>query len=215
VAQVTQKTAFSEGEGDAWFERNRTKLGVGPDEMERAIESLQMRPKRILEIGCSNGHRLEKLRARFNAECVGIDPSQLAIANGRVSYPNLSLNVGTADVLEFHNGAFDLVIFGFCLYLCDPCDYFRIAAEADRVLFDPGWLVIHDFLTSSPRRRRYSHSAGLYSHKMEFSRLITGNPAYRMLARRYCEHSPEFTHDPNEAVTLDILRKDSAHGFQE
>src|SRR5579863_1599254 len=145
---VKQRATFSEGEGDAWFERNRSKLVVGPHEMERAIEVMQIRPQRILEIGCSNGYRLEKLRARFNAECVGIDPSQHAIINGRGSFPCLSLNVGTADSLEFNEGAFDLIIFGFCLYLCDPSDYFRIAAEADRVLSDPGWLIINDFFAS-------------------------------------------------------------------
>ena len=210
---MKQRAAFSEGEGDAWFERNRSKLVVGPDEMERAIEALQIRPQRILEIGCSNGHRLEKLRARFNAECVGLDPSQQAIANGRASFPCLSLNVGTADSLKFDDGAFDLIIFGFCLYLCDPSDYFQIVAEADRVLSDPGWLIIYDFFASSPRRRPYSHREGLYAHRMEFSQLFTSNPAYRLLARHYCEHSPELTYEPDEAVTMDILRKDSAGSF--
>jgi ubiquinone/menaquinone biosynthesis C-methylase UbiE len=210
---VKQKTAFSEGEGDAWFERNRTKLGVGPDEAEQAIAALQIRPQRVLEIGCSNGHRLENLRVRFNAECAGIDPSQQAIAKGRASYPRLSLDIGTADALKFNSAAFDLVIFGFCLYLCDPSDYFRIAAEADRVLANPGWLIVYDFFTALPRRRPYAHRPGLYSHKMEFSRLFTASPAYRLLARRYCEHSPELTYDPDEAVVIDVLRKDSARAF--
>ena len=210
---MTQRTAFSEGEGDAWFERNKGKLDGGPHEMEQAIEALQIRPQRILEIGCSNGYRLEKLRARFGAECTGLDPSQRAIADGKASYPGLSLDVGTADALAFENDAFDLVIFGFCLYLCDPADYFRIAAEADRVLADPGWMLVYDFCVPSPRRRPYVHRPGLYSHKMEFSRLFTANPAYRLLARRYCEHGAELTYDPDEAVAVDVLRKDSARAF--
>jgi ubiquinone/menaquinone biosynthesis C-methylase UbiE len=204
-----------EGEGDAWFERNKTKLGLVPDEIERVIESLQLRPKRILEIGCSNGHKLEKLRERFNAECVGIDPSEQAIANGKVLYPCLSLTVGTADSLRFHEGRFDLVIFGFCLYLCDPADYFRIAAEADRVLFESGSLVIFDFFTASPQRRPYSHLPGLYSHKMEFSRLFTANPAYRLVMRHYCEHGRELSYDPDESMVIDVLRKDSVRAFHE
>lgn len=210
---MKQRAAFSEGEGDAWFERNRSKLVVGPDEMELAIEALQIRPQRILEIGCSNGYRLEKLRARFNAKCFGIDPSQQAIADGRASFPCLSLNAGTADSLKFDERAFDLVIFGFCLYLCDPSDYFQIAAEADRVLSDPGWLIIYDFFASAPRRRQYSHREGLYAHKMEFSQLFTCNPAYRLLARHYREHRPELTYELDEAITVDILRKESAVSF--
>jgi hypothetical protein len=64
---MKQSIAFSQGESDAWFERNRTKLGAAPDEVQQTIEYLQIRSQRILEIGCSNGYRLEKLRTCFNA----------------------------------------------------------------------------------------------------------------------------------------------------
>ena len=208
------KSAFLDGEGDAWFARNEASFGATDDELERALQSLQVSPRRILEIGCSNGYRLEKMRTRFNADCFGIDPSSHAIASGKISYPGLSLGVGTADTLPFSDAAFDLVIFGFCLYLCDPVDYFEIVSEANRVLSDPGWLVIHDFLTLSPRRRQYSHLPGIFSHKMEFSRLFTGNPAYRLLARRYLEHTMEHSFDPDDAVSIDILRKDATRMFK-
>jgi len=57
----------------------------------------------------------------------------------------LDARVGTADVIPFQDKSFDIVIFGFCLYLCDRDDLFKIAAEADRVLKTPGWLLIKDF----------------------------------------------------------------------
>jgi SAM-dependent methyltransferase len=213
VGDLKQKRAFSEGEGDAWFDRNRAKLGRNDDEVKRVVESLQLQPKRILEIGCSNGYRLERLRARFKAECAGIDPSQEAIADGKGSYPGLSLETGTADDLPFPDGGFDLVIFGFCLYLCDPADHLCIAAEADRVLTDPGYLVIYDFIAPTPRRQPYSHHPGLHSHKMEFSRLFTGSPAYRLLTRKYLEHGSAFTFDERESISIDVLRKDSSQAF--
>ena len=83
---MKQKLAFSEGEGDAWFERNKAKLGVGHDPVEQAIDSLQLRPERILELGRSNGYRLENLRTRFSAHCVGLDPSRQAIMEGKALY---------------------------------------------------------------------------------------------------------------------------------
>lgn len=42
----------------------------------------------------------------------------------------------------------DLIIFGFCLYLCDPQDLFRIAAGSDALLADRGLMTI---LISIPR----------------------------------------------------------------
>ena len=99
------------------------------------------------------------------------------------------------------------MIFGFCLSLCDPVDYFRIAAEADRVLSERGWLAIYDFTTPAPIKVPYAHKDGLYSHKMEFSRLFMGNPAYRMFARHYFEHQSVLTFEVSEAISVDILRK--------
>lgn len=40
-----------------------------------------------------------------------------------------------------------MVIFDFCLYLCDREELFRIASGADRLSNVPGWLMILDFHT--------------------------------------------------------------------
>ena len=130
-----QKDIFLTSEGDEWFLRNKEKYNHTKNQESLLIKSLQnieAAPTTILEIGCSNGIRLNDLRNTFGAACYGIEPSALAIEEGKISFPSLTLQVGTADSLPFADTTFDLIVFGFCLYLCDRKDLFKIAAEADR-----------------------------------------------------------------------------------
>ena len=91
---------------------------------------------------------------------------------------------GTADRLPYRDGLFDVVVFGFCLYLCDREDLFRIASEADRVLNDQGWLIIHDFYSPVPTRRDYHHKTGIYSYKMDYKTLFEWHPSIHVLPMR-------------------------------
>ncbi|MFZ0260417.1 MAG: hypothetical protein WAL36_10665 [Pseudolabrys sp.] len=52
----------------------------------------------------------------------------------------------TADDLSaFGPDTIDLLIYGWCLYLCDREDLFKIVTEGDRILKDSGYLVVYDF----------------------------------------------------------------------
>jgi SAM-dependent methyltransferase len=177
-----QKRTFLEREGDAWFFRNKTKLDSGDvrDPVQGVLSRIAMEPRALLEIGCSNGWRVNALSDHFSAKGYGVDPSRKAISEGRALYPQLNLFEGTADSLPFSNGQFDLVIYGFCLYLCDRADIFRIAAEGDRVLSDGGHLVIYDFFVNKPYSRIYHHDPKLLSYKMDYSALFLCYPAYTL-----------------------------------
>ena len=48
--------------------------------------------------------------------------------NGENKFKNISLDVGTADKLNFENGSLNLIIYGFT-YLCDRDDLFKIIYE--------------------------------------------------------------------------------------
>jgi SAM-dependent methyltransferase len=83
---------------------------------------------------------------------------------------------GTADILPFKDHYFDIIIFGFCLYLCDREDLFRIASEADRVLGEPGWLLILYFFSPFPKKNVYHFCKGVQSYKMDYRTLFTWHP---------------------------------------
>ncbi len=142
-----------------------------------------------------------------------MEPSSDAVQAAKARDPELNVRVGTADRLDFPDGHFDLVIFGFCLYLCDVSDHFTIAKEADRVLANSGALAIYDFLAPVPFSNDYAHKQGIRSYKMEWSRMFTWHPSYRLIARRYHESSFPFTFHPNEMIAADFLRKDATSAF--
>jgi SAM-dependent methyltransferase len=208
---MSQKDIFLASEGDAYFNRNRNRFEAHDDLLVSALTRLQIEPRRILEIGCSEGYRLSRLRKSFGTECHGIDPSKAAIDSS--PFPDLRLKVGTADKLDYSDGFFDLVLFGHCLYLCDPQDHFTIAAEANRVLADGGFIGLTDFLPARPHRNPYGHRPGIFSYKMTYANMFLWHPSYRLLSRTYCEHAEKPSYDPSTSITLDLIRKDLGPAF--
>lgn len=220
---MKQRDVFLETEGDAWFARNTgrpdARYEPASDRLLAEIAALVKRdpcagPARVLEIGCGNGQRLAWLRDNLQCECSGIEPSQRATAAALSR--GLDVRQATADRLPYADGSFDVVLYGFCLYLCDREDLFRIASEGDRVLRDPGWLLIHDFYDRKPSRRAYHHRPGLFSHKMDYTSLFSWHPAYSVYSHRLSEHgSQAYTDDPGEWVAISVLRKNFRGGKAE
>lgn len=209
---MEQKTIFSQSEGDAWFKRNRVAVAQRhlPDDDPVLRQLLPLLPAQgetcLLEIGCGEAHRLAWLQEQRRVRCTGVEPSPEAAA--AAAQRGVRVHRGTAEALPFADSMFDVVVFGFCLYLCDDQDLFRIAAEADRVLRSPGWLLIHDFFSPVPRKRAYHHHPGVNSRKMDNRRLFDWHPDYECLAHEVRHHaSGDFTDDPDEWVAVSVLRK--------
>jgi SAM-dependent methyltransferase len=208
---MSQRSSFLAGEGDAWFSRNSpAREDASQDHVASLLTDIGGRPRSVLEIGCSNGSKLARLCAAFGCAGTGIDPSARAIEEGRARHPDLHLAVGTAESLPFPDGKFDLVIFGFCLYLCDRQDLFRIAAEADRCLSDGGMLAISDFMPPTQYRNPYCHMDGVYSYKFDCRRMFLWNPAYFERALRVYSHGGSSSLAPDDRTSTVILQKDLA-----
>jgi len=209
---MKQKNIFSKSEGNAWFDRNTKSLNKCnyPDSDMVLVEMMNISdlPKnaKVLEIGCGDGARLNWLKEECNFDCYGLDPSEKAVelANKR----GIKAYQGTADQLPFKTDEFDIVIFGFCLYLCDREDLFQISYEADRVLKKSSWLLILDFYSKTPRKVEYHHYSGLFSYKMDYRELFMWHPSYVTFSHKVFHHSEHsYTDDENEWVALSMLRK--------
>lgn len=210
---MKQKEIFLQSEGDAWFSRN--KQGVAgrklPDDDALLREILEFLPVnagevKVLEVGCGDGARLAWLKNNLGADCYGIEPSAQAVAAAQGK--GINARQGTADVLPFDSQSFDIVIFGFCLYLCDRDDLFRIASEADRVLRSPGWLMIMDFHDTMPKARTYHHRPGVQSYKMDYRTLFTWHPDYVCMTHKIRHHvESSYTDVSDEWVAVSVLRK--------
>jgi ubiquinone/menaquinone biosynthesis C-methylase UbiE len=209
---MKQKDIFLKTEGNAWFDRNLSALqsrclpGDDPLLMELLAIIPPTKALDILEIGCGEGARLSWLQKNLNAECYGIDPSNTAVTALRAK--GIQAIQGTADFLPYKQNFFDIVIFGFCLYLCDREDLFRIASEADRVLRKPGWLVIVDFFNPNPKVNSYHHHPGVLSHKMDYRTLFDWHPDYECLTHKVRNHGDlSYSDDLDEWVAVSVLRK--------
>lgn len=208
-----------ETEGDAWYTRNRTAIESRnlPEDDVILSEILTLPPPniacKVLEIGCSTGFRLEWLKNFMGWQCSGIDPSAKAVEDA--CKRGVDAYQGTADKLPFPSDNFDIVIFGFCLYLCDRADLFRIAQEADRVLVNPGWLIIHDFWSPTPCARNYHHATGVFSYKMDYQKMFSWHPSYTCFSHRvHCHAKRCYTDERQEWVATSILRKCSVEQAQ-
>jgi SAM-dependent methyltransferase len=217
---MKQKEVFLQSEGDAWHARNHRAVSECDYERDHAaravLEIVTSRfevPQavRLVEVGCGEGRLLQWLKGRTGCETAGIDPSPRAIEQARQR--GVEAVVGTADSLPFESGSTDVVLFGFCLYLCDREDLFRIAAEADRILKPAAWLVISDFYAPAPAERPYSHHPGVRTFKMDYRTLFSWHPAYACYAHEVFHHGQGgFTDDPQEWAAVSVMRKLAVHG---
>lgn len=210
---MSQKLVFLESEGDAWFDRNHDHvLSRDYANADRVVQALTRISKqddkklRVLEIGCSEGHRLLWLERNLNVDVFGIEPSAKAVALAQKN--GLKVQQGSADKLPFDTGSFDVVIFGFCLYLCDRDDLFAIAAEVNRVLASAAWVIILDFHSESHSARAYHHKSGLFSYKMDYRQLFAWHPSYACFSHEIVGHETQgLTDNKADWEAVSILRK--------
>jgi SAM-dependent methyltransferase len=192
---MEQDAVFLAGEGDAWFRRNRGALGAAAERRHdwplTLIGQLDARDRigSVVELGCSNGWRLARLRASLGARMVGVDASAEAVADGMARHPGLTLMQGALADLPLHE-QFDLTIVYFVLHWIDRANLARCVAEIDRVTRDGGLLVLGDFLPDHPQRRHYHQlpEAGLYTYKQDYAKLFEAMGTYREIARVIYDH---------------------------
>jgi len=206
--------AFLGGEGNAWFQRNLSQGRKSFAEEDLLLPMLLSLPlaegnqTRVLEVGCSNGWRLERLREQKGWDIYGIDPSEMAIS--KAVSESISAQVGTAESLPFPGNHFDLVIFGFCLYLCDRDDLFLIASEAHRVLKSTAWIGMIDFWAEAHYSVPYSHHHKVLTHKFDNTKIFSWHPSYIVMDNVIRAHGgQEYTDDASMFVSASILRKTS------
>ena len=203
-----------DGEGDEWFQRNRhvdsehTHSQIERDPLIDLITNLPLPPgstTSVLEVGCGQGLRLMSLSSSMGWSVAGIDPSKKAI--DVVNAAGCKGIVGTAECLDVADQSVDLLIYGFCLYLCDRGDLFRIAAEAHRVLKPHSWIAILDFWSPQLTANSYHHRLGVKSYK-DTSAMFNWHPSYVLTDHRLRHHtSSSYTDELEEWVAVSLLRR--------
>ena len=211
-----QKTAFLNNEGNAFFHRNansrdRVDMTIDPVVLEiqylikiNAINNSNKKLK-ILEIGCGDGLRGVEIKKNINCDYYGIDPSTDAV--NFCNNNGLIASVSTADDLPYKDSFFDLVIFGFCLYLCDRKDLKKISIEATRVLKNKAWIIIMDFFSKNPKVVNYHHLDVIKTYKCDY-RTIFDDSIYTCFSHKIIDHSDYlYTEDEDNWISISSIRK--------
>lgn len=209
---MLQDTIFSEGEGDAWFERNRRHFEEVADPIVPFLLSQAIDPHSILEIGSSRGDRLARLHEHYRTTVTAVEPSAVAVAEGKELFPAIQFFVATARLLPLPDESFDLVIANMIFHWIDRKSLLASAAEVDRVLKPEGYLLIGDFAPFSPKKTPYHHRADheMYTYKQNYPDLFLATGGYTVLAQQILHHlslKPEPSIPERERLSLTLLRK--------
>lgn len=111
-----------------------------PDNIEliKIDEFVNLRDKRVLEVGCGSG-RLSSFLVQKAGNLTAIDIDETCLKEARRTVRGVDFRSGSGESLEFHKGSFDLVFFGFSLHHQDS---FAALSEAQRVLVPTGEILI-------------------------------------------------------------------------
>lgn len=200
---MRQEEAFLGGEAKAWLRRNKTKIDVDNDPILKTMEEAIIRPKMVFEIGCADGWRLEAIRKIYGADCFGCDPGLPAKDKNSKIWCGTARHTGVTPGVKF-----DVLIYGFCLYLCDRETLPGTVMAGDRLLREDGYLIIWDFDPDEPHARPYHHVPGLFSYKMDHAKLWLGNPAYQTHFKRNFD-----TESGDTRTSVTILKKSLARAW--
>lgn len=99
---------------------------------------------RIVDLGCGTGRFTEPLSVHFEAEVIGIDPSQTMLEQARGKTPGSAVRFKQAsgDNLPLEEGSTDMVFLSMVFHhLPDPA---RTMGECHRILRDGGYLCIRN-----------------------------------------------------------------------
>jgi SAM-dependent methyltransferase len=221
--ETDQANLFLSGEADNWFRRNLSHLS--PDQANATDWPLQLlrqsgaRPRRALEIGASNGYRLECLRRELGCEAEGVEPSSAAAAHAAAEFPAVRLHQGVShDLGRWADGHFDLVLLCLMLHWVDRHRLLKTVAEVDRVLADGGHLLVSDFLPESPHKVRYHHRPEVeaWTYKQNYPALWLASGLYRPVKEVTFDHSTQQAGegiDPSHRCHAVLMKKMGAANY--
>ena len=107
-------------------------------ELRKIDAFVDLRNKRVLEVGCGNG-RLSSFLFKKAKSLTAIDIDQTQLEDARRMIKGVDFRFGSGESLEFPEDSFDLVFFGFSLHHQNSI---TALSEAQRVLVPTGEILI-------------------------------------------------------------------------
>ena len=207
-----QREVFMMSEGDEYFKRNQNydaKNYIKDDPVCKSIDDIAKNiigQATVVEVGCSDGRRLKALAGKYDWLYQGIEPSTSAIEKGKAD--GIEIFKGSAEKLPISDDSVDILIYGFCLYLCDREELFAISAEANRVTKDKSWIIIHDFWAKADMTNIYHHREGIKSYKTRPEEMFSWHPSFTVMETKIRDiGNNNYTDNQDNWVQTSVLRK--------
>jgi ubiquinone/menaquinone biosynthesis C-methylase UbiE len=103
---------------------------------------------KVLDVGCGSGATVEYLKEAYRLQAVGIDPSEVQLAAGRLRNPDMPIVLARGEDLPFGAEKMDGVLAECTFSLMSDLD--RTMREIYRVLKSDGRLIINDVYARNP-----------------------------------------------------------------
>lgn len=200
-------------DGDGYHQRNYSGIGTISDPVFDQLTLIhQVSPiTSYLEVGCTNGFRVDKAARAFQCEAAGLEASNAAVEEGSSRYPNVELVCGLApqDLTHWDGRRFDCIVLGHFLYLLPREQLFALASSVDTLLAENGHLVIMDFIYPQPMSAEYSHHSELRVFKGNPSAPWLWSPTYSLVGRHIYDiaEEPGSQNKLSAWQTIDVLKK--------
>lgn len=180
----SQNDVFFNGEGDAYYRRNKD---IDETSIDRPLQMIPEPPTRVLDIGCSLAYRLAAIRKKYGCECVGIDPSQQVVEEEGKKYPDITFIRSFAHDIPIEK-PFDLVIAQLVFTWISRETLLQSVAEIDRLTSK--YLIIGDFHPPKPIKRKYHHvqDGSVWSYKQDYTQLFLSTGLYKVVKQEIYDY---------------------------
>ncbi len=122
---------------------------------------------------------LEKKSKKKNIKFYGLEPSKFAIRNKKDK--KIKIKLGTADKIPFQKDYFHIILFSFCLYLCDSNLLTKIINETLRVTKKNSFIVVFDFFSKKKLHYNYKHILNSKIRIMDNSKIFKSNKKIKLI----------------------------------
>lgn len=209
-----QNEIFFSIEADNYYERNKKEISSLKAEEDiplRILGLYKIIPKKVLEIGCMNGYRLNFIKEKYNSECIGLEPSKKAVDEGNKSFKDIKIIHGIFSEIPLKE-KFDLIIINFVFHWIDRDLLAKCISEVERLLSYNGFLLIGDFFPDHPRKNEYTHLTDnqIWTYKQDYSKIFLSLENYSLIAfltSSFIVHDFIFEPDENERKSYTLLWK--------
>jgi len=147
---------------------------------EKIFQIVDLKGKKVLEVGCGNG-RISSLLASKTEQLIAVDPDQLKIEEAKSRDVGAEYYVGSGENLAFSDNVFDVIVFTLSLHHQNSQQALN---EAKRVLKKSGLILVIEPVVEGEIEKLFSLLVNEDQAKLDAQKAI-GNSGLKINQSQY------------------------------